>query len=90
MEKRYASGLTFTSSYTLSKNIDGTTERCKLEYRAEFLNAFNTPVFGHRSGNSAINTSFDSSNFGTAERPGGPRTQYNPPRLIQMALKLRF
>ena len=51
---------------------------------------FNTPFFGNRSGTSAINTSFTSANFGAAERPGGPRTQFNFPRMIQMGLRLRF
>ncbi len=74
---------------SLFKNFD-ITERWKLEYRAEFLNAFNTPIFGHRDGASSIVTDFASSNFGAAQRPGGPRTQYNPPRVVQMALKVRF
>jgi hypothetical protein len=76
--------------FSIFKNFE-VTERVRFEYRCELLNAFNTAIFGHRSGGgSAINTTFDSPNFGAAGSIGGPRTQFNFPRMIQMALRLRF
>ncbi|MCL6506510.1 MAG: TonB-dependent receptor [Bryobacteraceae bacterium] len=52
------------------------TERVKLQYRAEFFNAFNHPQFD------SPNISPTSSAFGTITR------QENLPRTVQMALKL--
>ncbi len=51
-------------------------ERMKLQFRSEFLNAFNTPRFGGPS------TSVTSSAFGTIS------SQANAPRQIQFGLKL--
>jgi hypothetical protein len=54
------------------------TERVKLQFRSEFLNAFNTPRFG------GPNTSVTSSSFGVITG------QANAPRQIQFGLKLLF
>jgi hypothetical protein len=54
------------------------TERVRLQFRAEFLNAFNTPRF------SGPNTSVTSSSFGAIT------SQSNAPRQIQFGLKLIF
>jgi Carboxypeptidase regulatory-like domain/TonB dependent receptor len=53
------------------------TERVELEYRAEFFNAFNHAQFMNPSG------TINSSTFGAV-------TSARDPRIIQMALKLRF
>ncbi|MGI8784637.1 MAG: TonB-dependent receptor domain-containing protein [Acidobacteriota bacterium] len=52
------------------------TERMKVQFRAEALNAFNTPRFG------SPNTSVTSSSFGVIT------SQANSPRQIQLGLKL--
>jgi hypothetical protein len=52
------------------------TEKLRTQFRAEFLNAFNTPRFG------GPNTSVTSSSFGVIT------SQANTPRQIQFALKL--
>jgi hypothetical protein len=52
------------------------TERLRAQFRAEFLNAFNTPQFG------SPNTSVTSSSFGVIT------SQANAPRQIQFGLKL--
>jgi len=54
------------------------TERVRLQFRGEFLNAFNTPRF------SGPNTSVTSSSFGSIT------SQANAPRQIQFGLKLIF
>jgi hypothetical protein len=54
------------------------TERLRLQFRAEALNAFNTPRF------SGPNTSVTSSSFGVIS------SQANAPRQIQFGLKLMF
>lgn len=51
-------------------------ERLKLQFRSEFLNAFNTPRFG------GPNTPVTSSSFGVIS------SQANAPRQIQFGLKL--
>jgi hypothetical protein len=53
-------------------------ERLKLQFRAEALNAFNTPRF------SGPNTSVTSSTFGVIT------SQANSPRQVQLGLKLLF
>jgi hypothetical protein len=53
-------------------------ERVKVQFRAEFLNAFNTPRFG------GPNTSVTSSTFGVIT------SQANAPRQIQFGLKVLF
>ncbi|PWU02388.1 MAG: TonB-dependent receptor [Terriglobia bacterium] len=53
-------------------------ERFKVQFRAEALNAFNTPYFR------SPNTSFGSSNFGRVLSQG------NFPRFIQLGLRLQF
>lgn len=53
-------------------------ERVTIQFRAEFLNAFNTPRFGNP------NTSVTSSSFGAIT------SQANSPRQIQFGLKLLF
>ncbi|MFB3778357.1 MAG: TonB-dependent receptor domain-containing protein [Bryobacteraceae bacterium] len=57
------------------------TERFNLEYRAEFFNLFNRVQFGrpNQVASTAANNTF-----------GQVTTQINDPRLIQMALRLRF
>jgi hypothetical protein len=59
------------------KNFD-ITERWRLQFRGEFLNAFNTPRFG------GPNTSVTSGTFGVITG------QANAPRQIQLGLKLIF
>ncbi len=54
------------------------TEKLNLQFRAEFLNAFNTPRF------SGPNTSVTSSSYGVVT------SQSNAPRQIQFGLKLLF
>jgi hypothetical protein len=54
------------------------TEKFSLQFRAEALNAFNTPRF------SGPNTSVTSSSFGTIT------SQANAPRQMQMGLKVLF
>jgi hypothetical protein len=54
------------------------TERFKAQFRAEALNAFNTPYFR------SPNTSFGSSSFGKVLSQG------NFPRFIQLGLRLQF
>src|SRR5208337_524207 len=54
------------------------TEAKRLEFRAEFFNAFNTPRFGEPD-----NTVGD-------QYFGQVSSQYNSPRIIQLALKLYF
>jgi hypothetical protein len=54
------------------------TERLRLQFRAEALNAFNTPRFG------GPNTSVTSSTFGVIT------SQANAPRQVQLGLKLLF
>lgn len=54
------------------------TERSRLQFRAEALNAFNTPRFG------GPNTSVTSSTFGVIT------SQANAPRQVQLALKFVF
>jgi len=56
----------------------GITERVKLQFRGDFLNAFNTPRF------SGPNTSVTSSSFGAIT------SQTNAPRQIQFGLKVIF
>jgi outer membrane receptor protein involved in Fe transport len=53
-------------------------ERVNVQFRAEFLNAFNTPRFG------SPNTSVTSSSFGVIS------SQANSPRQIQFGLKILF
>jgi hypothetical protein len=57
------------------------TERFNLEYRAEFFNLFNRVQFGrpNQTASTAANNTF-----------GQVTRQINDPRLIQMALRLRF
>ncbi len=57
------------------------TERFRLQFRAEFLNAWNRPLFG---GLNSIG------NFATAGNFGQLFNQENSPRNIQLALKLDF
>lgn len=59
------------------------TERVNLQFRAEFINAFNTPQFF-----SGPETNPASGNFGRIG--GGVRAQSNLPRFVQFALKLNF
>lgn len=59
------------------------TERIELQFRAEFINAFNTPQFFN-----GPETNPASGNFGKIG--GGVRAQTNLPRFVQFALKLNF
>lgn len=56
------------------------TERYRLQFRAEFLNAFNTPTFEGQSANDFI----------TSPTAGEMTSTGNGPRTIQFALKLQF
>jgi len=62
---------------SLFKNL-AITESLRLQFRAEFFNAFNTPQFAVRS------SSFGNSDFAVVT------TQKNVPRDVQLALKLIF
>ena len=59
------------------------TERVTMQFRAEFINAFNTPQFF-----SGPETNPASANFG--KMGGGVRSQTNLPRFVQLALKINF
>lgn len=59
------------------------TERISLQFRAEFINAMNTPQFF-----SGPEVNPGSGNFG--KMGGGVRSQTNLPRFVQFALKLNF
>jgi hypothetical protein len=65
----------------------GKWESAKLQFRAEFFNAFNTPQFGNPNGLSWV-----SSNSVTPDGPtvGTITTDIIPNRQIQFALKLLF
>lgn len=65
------------TQFSVIKNIPF-TERVRLQLWAEFLNAFNTPIFDEP------NLDPTSSNFGTVI------TQANLPRNVQLAIKLTF
>jgi hypothetical protein len=62
---------------SLFKNFQ-VNERARLQCRAEWFNASNTPIFG------LPNTAFGSAAFGTISN------QQNDPRQIQLALRLHF
>ncbi len=53
-------------------------ERFKAQFRAEALNAFNTPIFGKP------NTTYTASQFGVVT------SQVNAPRLVQLAVRITF
>ncbi len=59
------------------------TERVSAQFRAEFINAFNTPQFFN-----GPETSPASGNFGRMGE--GARSQTNLPRFVQLALKINF
>ncbi len=61
--------------FTLSKSFTF-AEKCRIQFRSEFFNAFNTPQFGDPNGG------VTSINFGKVS------TQANAPREIQFGLKL--
>jgi hypothetical protein len=58
------------------------TERIDLQFRADFINAFNSPQFFSGPVNDVNN-----GNFG---RIAGAMDQSNLPRFIQLSMKLRF
>jgi hypothetical protein len=58
------------------------TERLDLVFRADFINAFNSPQFF-----SGPVTDVNNGNFG---RISGAMDQSNLPRFIQLSLKLQF
>jgi outer membrane receptor protein involved in Fe transport len=59
------------------------TGRVSAQFRAEFINAFNTPQFFN-----GPETNPASANFG--KMGGGVRSQTNLPRFVQLALKINF
>lgn len=71
------SDFTRNLDFSLFKNFQF-TERFNLQFRAESFNLTNTPIFG------APNTNVESGAFGTVT------SQSNPPRSIQLGLKLLF
>ena len=62
---------------SLFKNFQ-LNERVRLQFRAEWFNSTNTPIFG------LPNTGFGSAAFGTIA------SQQNDPRQVQLALRLHF
>jgi hypothetical protein len=64
---------------SVMKNFVWSEGRQKIQFRGEFINAFNIMVFG--TPGAAVN---DPANFGIV------RTQGNQPRLIQLALRYTF
>lgn len=72
-------GGTRNADLSLAKIFD-LTERYRLQFRAEFLNAFNTPTFAGQGAPSSVNDP----SFGQMLYTG------NGPRTIQFALKLAF
>ncbi len=78
------SGATHNLDFSLAKMFD-VTERYRLLFRAEFLNAFNTPTLGGPDNTGAGPGNYDTSGsfgqiFGTA----------NSPRTMQFSLTLNF
>jgi hypothetical protein len=70
--------------FAVAKGFD-VSERFRAQFRAEFLNAFNHPIYGGEYGGwSAISTCLDCGDLGTVY---GTR---NDPRNIQLSLKLMF
>jgi hypothetical protein len=67
----------FGNNISLAKSI-ALREPMHIDFRAEAFNLFNTPRFGSGS------TNLSDPNFGVV------RTQINPPRQLQLALKLYF
>ena len=67
----------FGNNISLAKSI-GLRESMHVDFRVEAFNLFNSPRFG------AGSTNLSDPNFGLV------RTQLNPPRQLQMALKLYF
>jgi hypothetical protein len=69
---------------SIIKNVAWGEGRQKLQFRAEFLNAFNLVVFGTPGSNVNVAPNNDRTGFGQV------RTQGNTPRIIQMVLRYTF
>ncbi len=81
------------SDISINKNFK-VTERVNAQFRAEALNAFNTPQFGNPTltyvvtGNGAANAGTAAS--GTAQTLGNVSTQINYSRIIQLGGRISF
>lgn len=71
---------------SIAKNT-AITETFKLQFRAEFINAFNRVWFANPNGTNGIVTNPTSATFGTLANTS---TQGNYPRRVQLGLKLIF
>ncbi len=72
--------------FSLFKNFS-ITERIKLQFRTEFINAFNTPYFGNPGG---IGFTTNDSIVPDGTRMGEIRGLRTPMRIIQFGMKLYF
>lgn len=73
-----------TVNLSVLKNWTWADGRQKLQFRTEFLNAFNFVVFGTPGNNISVAPNADRTGFGQV------RTQGNTPRSIQMVLRYTF
>jgi hypothetical protein len=69
---------------SILKNWTWAEGRQKLQFRSEFLNAFNTVVFGTPGSNVSVAPNSSQTGFGQV------RTQGNTPRIIQFVLRYTF
>jgi len=72
--------------FSMFKNFN-VTEDVKFQFRAEFINAFNTPYFGAPN---SIGFNSNTSIVPDGSRMGEIRTLRTPMRIIQFALKMYF
>jgi hypothetical protein len=79
----------FNWDISLAKNTT-IVERFKVQFRADFYNAFNHPEFGDPSGSNAAPTFIDVASRGTGSTFGTIGTTIANPRLIQFGLRFTF
>lgn len=63
------------------------TEQVRLQFRAEFYNTWNTPLFGNGNSDASGSTP---SNYASSSTFGEVYGTYNSPRTVQLALKITF